>query len=44
MWYNSDMKKILLILVCLCAVAMAGCGVKSDLERPAGPLRNYPVY
>ena len=36
------MKKIVLILIC--AFMLCACGVKSDLSRPNGPLRDYPVY
>ena len=38
------MKKILLFLICVSTLVIAGCGVKSGLTRPDGPLRDYPVY
>ena len=37
------MKKIFIIL-CLISIALAGCGVKSDLEHDKDYPRNYPVY
>ena len=36
------MKKVLLLL--LCVFILGACGVKSNLERPTGPLRDYPLY
>ncbi len=39
---GEQMKKIVLLL--LCAFVLCACGVKSDLSRPNGPLRDYPVY
>lgn len=38
-----NMKKVIFILLG-CVLVLAACGVKSDLSRPSGPLRNYPVY
>jgi hypothetical protein len=38
------MKKVLLFLICISAIALGACGVKSDLARPDGSLRDYPVY
>lgn len=35
------MKKIILIL---CLILVAGCGVKSDLAHDKDYPRNYPVY
>ena len=35
------MKKIILIL---CLILVAGCGVKSDLKHSDDYPRNYPVY
>ncbi len=39
----QSMKKFVLFFMCLCMLALGGCGVKSGLSRPDGPLRNYPV-
>ena len=39
---GEQMKKIVLFL--LCAFMLCACGVKSDLSRPNGALRDYPVY
>ena len=35
------MKKIIVII---CLIVLAGCGVKSDLVRNEGYPRDYPVY
>lgn len=39
----KGMKKVMLILLG-CLLILGACGVKSDLARPNGPLRDYPVY
>ena len=39
----NNMKKMILILLG-CAFILGACGVKSNLSRPDGPLRDYPVY
>ena len=39
----KDMKKIVIVLLG-CLLVLGACGVKSNLSRPDGPLRDYPVY
>ena len=40
----SVMKKIFLGFLLVTMLALTGCGVKSELERPDKFPRNYPVY
>lgn len=43
--HNLGMKKVFLFFVILSTLVVAGCGVKSELERPDPSFpRNYPVY
>lgn len=39
----ESMKKVLIVLLG-CLLVLGACGVKSNLSRPDGPLRDYPVY
>ena len=44
-YYNEIMKKIILGILCISILALAACGVKSDLRRPDSSFpRSYPVY
>jgi len=38
------MQKMFLGFLVIVTLGVAGCGVKSDLVRPDGYPRNYPVY
>ncbi|MDE6478476.1 MAG: lipoprotein [Alphaproteobacteria bacterium] len=38
------MQKMFLGFLVIVTLGVAGCGVKSDLARPDGYPRNYPVY
>ncbi len=41
----TGMKKLFLGFFIVATLAMAGCGVKSELDRPGDSFpRNYPVY
>ena len=43
--YNGAMKKIILGILVVLSLAVAGCGVKSGLERPDSSFpRAYPVH